>query len=62
MQKIIDTIPMGNVRERQLFERFAQVSKATLKGTLVVALVQGSIGGLVFMFLGIPAPYFGALR
>jgi predicted PurR-regulated permease PerM len=56
MQKIIDTIPMGNVRERQLFERFAQVSKATLKGTLVVALVQGSIGGLVFMFLGIPAP------
>jgi predicted PurR-regulated permease PerM len=56
IQKIIDTIPMGNVRERRLFERFAQVSKATLKGTLVVALVQGSIGGLVFMFLGIPAP------
>jgi predicted PurR-regulated permease PerM len=55
MQRIIDTIPMGNVRERQLFKRFAQVSKATLKGTLVVALVQGSIGGLVFMFLGIPA-------
>lgn len=55
MQKIIDTIPMGNVRERRLFERFAQVSKATLKGTLVVAIVQGSIGGLVFMFLGIPA-------
>lgn len=55
MQRIIDTIPMGNVRERQLFERFAQVSKATLKGTLVVALVQGSIGGLIFMVLGIPA-------
>lgn len=55
MQRIIDTIPMGNVRERQLFERFAQVSKATLKGTLMVALVQGSIGGLIFMLLGIPA-------
>lgn len=55
MQRIIDTIPMGNVRERQLFERFAQVSKATLKGTIVVALVQGSIGGLIFMLLGIPA-------
>jgi len=35
--------------------RFAQVSKATLKGTLVVALVQGSIGGIVFACLGIPA-------
>ncbi len=55
IQRIIDTIPMGNVRERQLFERFAQVSKATLKGTLVVALVQGTIGGLVFALLGIPA-------
>ncbi len=54
-QSIIDTIPMGNVRERQLFARFAQVSKATLKGTLVVALVQGSIGGLIFAILGIPA-------
>ncbi len=55
IQRIIDTIPMGNIRERQLFERFAQVSKATLKGTLVVALVQGSIGGLIFALLGIPA-------
>ena len=56
MRRIIDTIPMGNIRERQLFQRFAQVSKATLKGTLVVALVQGSIGGVTFALLGIPAP------
>jgi len=55
LDRIINTIPMGNVRERQLFMRFAQVSKATLKGTLVVALVQGSIGGIVFACLGIPA-------
>jgi len=38
-----------------LFERFAQVSKATLKGTVVVALVQGSIGGVLFALVGIPA-------
>lgn len=52
---IVNTIPMGNVRERALFDRFAQVSKATLKGTLVVALVQGSIGGVLFALVGIPA-------
>lgn len=52
---IVNTIPMGNVRERELFARFAQVSKATLKGTLVVALVQGSIGGILFTAVGIPA-------
>lgn len=53
--RITNTIPMGNVRERALFNRFAEVSKATLKGTVVVALVQGSIGGLMFAALGIPA-------
>lgn len=55
MRAIVNTIPMGNVRERTLFERFAQVSKATLKGTVVVALVQGSIGGILFALVGIPA-------
>lgn len=55
LDRIVNTIPMGNVRERMLFQRFAQVSKATLKGTLVVALVQGSIGGVMFAILGIPA-------
>ncbi|MEM9261899.1 MAG: AI-2E family transporter, partial [Bacteroidota bacterium] len=33
----------------------AQVSKATLKGTVVVAIVQGSIGGVLFAVLGLPA-------
>ncbi|WP_020569995.1 AI-2E family transporter [Neolewinella persica] len=56
LDRIVNTIPMGNVRERMLFQRFAQVSKATLKGTLVVAIVQGSIGGVMFAVLGIPAP------
>ena len=55
MRKIVGTIPMGNVRERQLFSRFAQVSKATMKGTLIVAFVQGLIGGILFAVLGIPA-------
>lgn len=52
---IIDTLPMGNIRERALFQRFAQVARATLKGTLIVAFVQGSIGGVLFASLGIPA-------
>lgn len=52
---LIDTIPMGDVRERTLFRRFAQVARATLKGTLIVAFVQGAIGGILFAALGIPA-------
>jgi predicted PurR-regulated permease PerM len=49
-------LPLGDERERHLLERFAEVSRATLKGTLVVAVVQGTIGGVAFSVLGIGAP------
>lgn len=52
---IKSALPIGDEIEEQLFTRFAQVSRATLKGTLVVATVQGSVGGIVFAILGIPA-------
>lgn len=55
MRTIVNTIPMGNIREKQLFERFAAVSRATLKGTVIVAITQGSIGGVMFAILDIPA-------
>ncbi|MCP9235314.1 AI-2E family transporter [Lewinella sp. JB7] len=52
---LVRTIPMGDARERTLFRRFAQVARATLKGTLIVAFVQGAIGGILFAIVGIPA-------
>lgn len=33
--------------------KFAAVSRATVKGTVVVAMVQGVLGGLAFYFTGI---------
>jgi predicted PurR-regulated permease PerM len=45
-----------------LFANFAAVSRATIKGTLVVALVQGMLGGFLFAILGINAAVlWGAL-
>ncbi|MEL6356606.1 MAG: AI-2E family transporter, partial [Bacteroidota bacterium] len=55
VRAVTNAIPMGNIRERRLFKRFAEVSRATLKGTLIVAIVQGSIGGILFASVGIPA-------
>lgn len=51
-------LPLGEERERQLFAKFAEVSRATLKGTLVVGVVQGTLGGLLFWALGLPTPVF----
>lgn len=61
VRAFVNTIPMGNIREKALFTRFAQVSKATLKGTAVVAIVQGSIGGILFTLVGIPAALLWAV-
>lgn len=55
IRAMINAFPMGNVKEKRLFSRFAEVSRATLKGTLIVAIVQGGIGGLLFAAVGIPA-------
>ena len=55
---IIKALPLGDRRERLLFSKFAQVSRATIKGTLVVGAVQGLLGGLTFWVLGINAAVF----
>jgi len=55
---LIRVLPLGDARERQLLAKFGEVSLATIKGTLVVGVVQGAIGGILFWALGLPAPVF----
>ena len=55
---IIRVLPLGDASVRQLLAKFSDVSVATIKGTLVVGVVQGAIGGGLFWILGIPAPIF----
>jgi predicted PurR-regulated permease PerM len=50
---LIRALPLGDAREHLLFGKFAEVTRATVKGNLVVAVVQGSLGGLIFWLLGI---------
>ena len=50
-----DAVPLNNERRQLLFQKFAEVARATVKGNLVVALVQGALGGLIFWVLGLPA-------
>jgi predicted PurR-regulated permease PerM len=53
---LIRVLPLEDGRKRQLLAKFADVSLATMKGTLVVGIVQGAIGAILFWALGIPAP------
>jgi len=53
--RIRHAIPLHPEQRRALVGRFITVIRATVKGTVVVAVVQGALGGLMFWFLGIQA-------
>jgi predicted PurR-regulated permease PerM len=46
-------LPLGPEVIDALIARFASVARATVKGNLIIALVQGTIGGVTFWLLGI---------
>ena len=52
-QTIRRAVPMQRQHTDFLLSKFATVVRATVKGTVVVALVQGVLGGVAFAFLGI---------
>ena len=56
VEMLVMALPLGDERERMLFAKFAEVTRATVKGNLVVALVQGMLGGLILWLLDVPAP------
>ena len=58
MQK---AIPLDGELQRDLAAKFATVIRATVKGNIVVAIVQGALGGLIFWLLGVRAPVFWAV-
>ncbi|MDO5623257.1 MAG: AI-2E family transporter [Pseudomonadota bacterium] len=50
---IRDTVPMSRAQTQYLMEKFATVVRATVKGNVVIAIIQGTLGGLAFWALGI---------
>lgn len=58
LYKILYYIPMENKDEQQLLQRFTSVGRATIKGTLIIGVIQGTICGLGFALAGIPSAVF----
>jgi predicted PurR-regulated permease PerM len=51
-------LPLTNEDETRLLGTFASVGRATLKGTLIIGIIQGGLGGLGFWVVGIPGVIF----
>lgn len=47
------SIPLAPAHKKELFDKFTTVIRATVKGNLLVAAIQGALGGLAFWFLGV---------
>lgn len=46
-------VPLDARHRSALFDKFATVIRATVKGNVLVAATQGALGGLAFWFLGV---------
>jgi len=51
--RLEESIPLRPGLRRPLLDKIVTVIRATIKGSLVVAILQGLIGGVVFWFLGV---------
>lgn len=59
---IVLAMPLGDSRERTLITVFTEVIRATIKGNIVIAMLQGTIGGITLWALDVHgAMLFGAL-
>lgn len=52
---IQNAIPLNTEIKHNLAKKFATVVRATVRGNIVIAGLQGALGGLIFWFLGIHA-------
>jgi predicted PurR-regulated permease PerM len=59
-RRIRRAIPLRAEQQQALLHTFTTVIRATVKGNIVVAILQGALGGLIFWLLGIHAPLLWA--
>ncbi len=55
INKIVQLSPLKNSQEEKLLENFIGISRATLKGSLIVAIIQGGLTTILFIATGIPS-------
>jgi predicted PurR-regulated permease PerM len=58
LDKILYYMPLAPEDENRMVERFVSVARATIKGTLVIGIVQGGLAGLAFALAGIEGAVF----
>lgn len=58
LERILYYMPLSAAEEERMVLRFVSVSRATIKGTLVIGVVQGTLAGGAFAVVGIEGAAF----
>ncbi len=58
LNKIFYYTPLAAKDDEAMLDRFASITRATMKGTIVIALIQGTLGGIAFWVAGIKGAAF----
>ena len=61
LETLLFYLPLKNEEEQLLLARFTRVTKATLKGTFLIGVIQGGIGAVGMALVGIPNVLFWGL-
>jgi len=58
MKKILYYLPLDSADESVMLEKFTSVTRATLKGTMLIGMLQGGLAGTAFAIAGIDNAVF----
>ena len=62
LEKIFYYLPLSHEDEALMLHRFSSITRATIKGTLVIGAIQGALAGFAFWVAGIEgAAFWGTL-
>jgi predicted PurR-regulated permease PerM len=55
-EAVYSILPLDDRRAHEIIDRTQEVISASVYGVLVIALIQGTLGGIAFWALGLPSP------
>jgi predicted PurR-regulated permease PerM len=58
LEKIFYYLPLSDEDEELMLQRFSSITRATVKGTLVIGIIQGALAGFAFWVAGIDGSAF----
>ncbi len=56
IEKVKRVLPLNMDDQRRMFQKLSETTYAIIYGSLLVAAIQGAVGGVGYFFFGIPSP------